>query len=99
MLDGARFPREKVCGDYIEPRGLRVLEKMGCLKTLEATPLLPITNSSTYVDGRRCYNSRIPFYGVHKHLPKHGYIIPRDVLDNVILQTAVRAGATFHQET
>ena len=99
MLDGARFPREKVCGDYIEPRGLRVLEMMGCLKTLEQTFLLPTTKSSTYVDGRRCYNGRIPFYGVHKHLPKHGYIVPRDVLDNVILQTAVRAGATVHMET
>jgi menaquinone-9 beta-reductase len=99
VLDGARFPREKVCGDYIEPRGLHVLDVMGCLKPLEATSLLPITNSATYVDGVRCYSGKIPFYGIHKHLPKHGYIVPRDVLDNLILQMAVRAGATFHQET
>ena len=99
VLDGARFPREKVCGDYIEPRGLHILDMMGCLETLEATSPLPITYSSTYVDGRRCYIGRIPFYGVHKHLPKHGYIVPRDVLDNVILQSAVKKGATAHQET
>jgi menaquinone-9 beta-reductase len=99
VLDGARFPREKVCGDYIEPRGLRILDLMGCLETLEVTSPLPITYSSTYVDGRRCYIGRIPFYGVHKHLPKYGYIVPRDVLDNVILQSAVKAGATAHQET
>jgi geranylgeranyl reductase family protein len=99
VLDGARFPREKVCGDYIEPRGLHILDLMGCLETMEATSPLPITYSSTYVDGRRCYIGRIPFYGVHKHLPKHGYIVPRDVLDNVILQSAVKAGATAHQET
>jgi len=99
VLDGARFPREKVCGDYIEPRGLHILDLMGCLETLEATSPLPITYSSTYVDGRRCYIGRIPFYGVHKHLPKHGYIIPREILDNVILQFAVKAGATAHQET
>jgi flavin-dependent dehydrogenase len=99
VLDGARFPREKVCGDYIEPRGLRVLNEMGCLQTLEATSPLPIVYSSTYVDSERCYIGRIPFYGVHKHLPPHGYIVPRDVLDNVILETAVKGGATVQQET
>lgn len=99
VLDGAGFPREKVCGDYIEPRGLRLLDKMGCLQTLEATSPLPIVYSSTYVDSKRCYIGRIPFYGVHKHLPPHGYIVPRDILDNVILETAATAGATVHQET
>lgn len=99
VLDGARFPREKVCGDYIEPRGLRLLDTMGCLRTLEATSPLPITYSSTYVDSERCYIGRIPFYGLHKHFPPHGYIIPRNVLDEVVLQTAVKAGATVHQET
>ncbi len=99
ILDSARFPREKVCGDYIEPRGLRVLEKMGCLQTLEATVPLPIEYSSTYIDYKRCYIGKIPFYGVHEHLPPHGYIIPRDVLDNVMLKTAVQVGVTVHQET
>src|SRR5258707_8706670 len=35
LIDGCRFPREKVCGDYVEPRGLGLIHKMGCLKTLE----------------------------------------------------------------
>jgi geranylgeranyl reductase family protein len=99
ILDGARFPREKVCGDYIEPRGLRLLDKMKCLQTLRATAPLPIEYSSTYVDSKRCYIGKIPFYGIHKHLPSHGYIVPRDVLDNIMLETAVHAGATIHQET
>ncbi len=63
------------------------------------TSPLPIIYSSTYVDAKRCYIGRIPFYGVHKYLPPHGYIVPRDVLDNVILETAVKAGANAHQET
>ena len=99
VLDGARFPREKVCGDYIEPRGLHLLDKMGCLRTLEATTPLPILYSSTYVDSERRYIGRIPFYGVHQHLPPHGYIVPRDILDNVILEAAARVGATVRQET
>jgi geranylgeranyl reductase family protein len=99
VLDAARFPREKVCGDYIEPRGLRILAGMGCLDELEHTSRLPIQYSSTYIDSERRYIGRIPFYGVHKHLPPHGYIIPRDVLDNVMLTTALKAGAVVRQET
>ena len=36
VLERTRFPREKVCGDYVEPRGLRILRRMGCLERLEA---------------------------------------------------------------
>ena len=99
VLDGAKFPREKVCGDYVEPRGLRILGQMGGLATLEATSPLPITHSSTYIDGKREYIGRIPFYGKHDGLPPHGYIVPRDVFDSLLLQLAADAGATIHQET
>jgi menaquinone-9 beta-reductase len=99
VLDGAKFPREKVCGDYVEPRGLRILDQMGGLKTLGATSPLPITHSSTYIDSKREYIGKIPFYGVHDSLPPHGYIVPRDVFDSLLLDIAGNAGATIHQET
>jgi flavin-dependent dehydrogenase len=72
---------------------------MGGLKTLEATSPLPITHSSTYIDSERHYIGRIPFYGVHGNLPPHGYIVPRDVFDDLLLTLAGKAGATIHQET
>ena len=99
VLDSAKFPREKVCGDYVEPRGLRILEQMGGLRALEATSPLPITHSSTYIDGRQQYIGKIPFYGVHETLPPHGYIVPRDIFDSLLLEIAGKAGATIHQET
>ncbi|HTT18650.1 MAG TPA: NAD(P)/FAD-dependent oxidoreductase [Candidatus Sulfotelmatobacter sp.] len=99
VLDGARFPREKVCGDYVEPGGLRLLKRMGCLAKLETLSPLPITHSSTYVDFEKCYTGKIPFYGIHKNLLPHAYIIPRRVLDDVMLDVATRSGATVHQET
>jgi menaquinone-9 beta-reductase len=99
VLDGAKFPREKVCGDYVEPRGLRILNQMGGLETLDATNPLPITHSSTYIDGERAYIGKIPFYGVHKSLPPHGFIVPREILDSLLLEIAGKAGATIHQQT
>jgi geranylgeranyl reductase family protein len=99
LLERARFPREKVCGDYVEPRGLAILRDMGCLETLEARAPLPITESSTYVDGVVRYRGPIPFYGGDERTPTHGYIVPREDLDAVMLEGAEVAGAAVHQET
>jgi geranylgeranyl reductase family protein len=99
VLERTRFPREKVCGDYVEPRGLRILESMGCLERLEARGPLPISHSATFVDWQCCYRGEIPFYGLGGGLPPHGYIIARDELDDEMLATAAQAGATVHQET
>lgn len=99
LLERARFPREKVCGDYIEPRGLAILREMGCLTSLEARSPLPITDSATYVDGVVRYRGPIPFYGRDQRTPPHGYIVPREDLDAVMLDAADAAGARIHQET
>ena len=99
LLERTRFPREKVCGDYVDPRGLRILQEMGCLPRLERSGPLPITHSATFVDWSCCYAGEIPFYGVEEHLPSHAYVIPRDELDTAMLEAAERAGANVHQET
>ena len=97
LLDRARFPREKVCGDYIEPRGLRLLDEMGCLNQLEAETPLPISYSATFVNSECHYRAKIPFYGLRKDLRPHGYIIPRHRLDHLLMQTAAGVGAVVEQ--
>ncbi len=99
LLERSRFPREKVCGDYVEPRGLRILQTMGCLECLERSKLLPISRSATFVEWDCRYSGPIPFYGLSESLPPHGYIIPREELDTVMLDAAARAGAIVHEET
>lgn len=99
LLERARFPREKVCGDYVEPRGLRILRTMGCLRGLEVSNPLPISRSATFVEWDCRYSGPIPFYGLSDDLPPHGYIIPRNELDAVMLDAAAGAGAIVHEET
>ena len=99
LLERARFPREKVCGDYVEPRGLAILREMGCLETLEKRDPLPITDTAIYVDGEARHHGRIAFYGTDPRTPPHGYIVPREDLDAVMLDAARSAGATVHEET
>ena len=99
LLDRAEFPREKVCGDYVEPRGLRLLSMIGCLPELERQGLLPITHSATYINSECCYRGRIPFYGSTTDLPPHGYIISRETLDHSLLRAAAGAGAKIYEGT
>jgi geranylgeranyl reductase family protein len=97
VLDRARFPREKVCGDFVEPRGLRLFQTMGCLDALEANGPLAITHVNLFLNGRSAYRERIPFYENQTELPDHGYIIPRHELDVRILAAAGAAGAEVRE--
>src|SRR5438045_9707154 len=97
LLEASKFPRKKVCGDYIEPPGLRILETVGCLEKLESGSPLPITHAATFVDSQCRYRARIPFYGRLKDLPPHGYVIPREQLDELLFPTAAKAGTNVRE--
>lgn len=97
VLDRATFPREKVCGDFVEPRGLRLFQTMGCLGKLEASNPLAITHVNLFLSGKSAYREHIPFYAGQTDLPQHGYIIPREDLDVRILASATDAGAEVRQ--
>ncbi len=97
VLDRATFPREKVCGDFVEPRGLSIFQTMGCLDALESTSPLAITHVNLLLNGRTAYRNHIPFYAGQKELPQHGYIIPREALDQRLLESAETAGAEVRQ--
>lgn len=94
VVERAVFPREKVCGDFVEPAGLRIIEAMGCGADLGLSQRLPITRNRVYFGPRMPYRGEIPYYdGAHGMAP-HGYIIPRDELDTVLLANAEATGAT-----
>ena len=97
ILERATFPREKVCGDFVEPAGLRILEAMGCSDALDAPSRLPITTNRVYFGPRLAYRGEIPYYEGGHGLPAHGYIVPRDQLDTVLLERAQAASATVKQ--
>lgn len=99
VLERTRFPREKVCGDFVEPPGLKLLEEMGCLPALKASPRLPITHTAMYLASECAYRGPIPYYGRSPDLPAHGYIVPRDELDTELLSAAKRAGAMVFEDT
>lgn len=98
VLERARFPREKVCGDFVEPRGLRLFEAMGCEPELEAQHPLPITHVAIFLQSQVGYAGRIPFYETGTGLPPHGYIVPRHQLDTLLLDRARDVGADVYED-
>ncbi len=84
VLDRARFPREKTCGDFLHPLGTAALDRLGVLA--EVRPRAQSLQGMLVVSpqGREVF---APFPG------GMGLALRRLILDDAILRAARRAGA------
>ncbi len=88
LIDKARFPRDKACGDGIGPGAVMMLNKLGLgnkLKAHERIKCLAVSAPS----GVR---AKGPLPRVGGEIPD-GYAIPRYVFDNYLAQSALDRGA------
>ena len=89
MVDKKRFPREKTCGDGLTPRAVKQLDDMGV--------------GAQLADHHRFVGLRSIAFGRTLELewpdtpgfPRHGYVVTRHDLDDMVAQRAVKAGATL----
>ena len=84
MVDRARFPRYKVCGGCLNPRSLRVLQKVGLGHLTQSLGAIPLTGLRLGANGR--------FAEVH--LPS-GAGVSRETFDAAMARTAINAGVAF----
>lgn len=93
LLERAAFPRDKVCGDCLNPDCWPVLERLGVVAELEAAPHIQLREVEFIsAAGRRL---RLPL-----PVSSRGEItVKRSVLDQIILQAAAKAGADVRCET
>jgi menaquinone-9 beta-reductase len=94
MVDKAVFPREKVCGDGLTPRGVASVQRMG---------IDPTEAGFTPVDGLRAYGMHgvvvnLPWPAL-RDFPPLGVVRTRLDFDNLLAERAVKAGARFLQGT
>lgn len=87
LIDRAKFPRDKACGDIVGPRALQLLADLG-------VPALKGRNVGEIVavgpTGRR---AQLPC-GEGLTYPGHGTAVTRTDLDSMLHDVAVEAGAT-----
>jgi geranylgeranyl reductase family protein len=92
LLEKSRFPREKVCGDGLTPRGTRQLIRLG-IDTAEAAGWL-------HNKGLRIYGGERPFQLEWPDLadfPSYGLVRPRADFDELLARHAVAAGASLYE--
>lgn len=92
LLEKSGFPREKVCGDGLTPRAVRMMTRLG-IDTSEAA-------GWKHLKGLRIYGGRIdPFEMPWPELaeqPNYALVSPRSTFDDLLAGMAVVAGARLH---
>lgn len=94
LLEKTAFPRDKVCGDGLTPRGTRALISMG----------IDVSEEAGWLHNR---GLRVIGGGQRLHLdwpeltsfPNFGLVRPRADLDDLLARQAVKAGAHLHELT
>ncbi len=95
VVEAAKFPRDKICGDGISPIALAELDKMGITQTKKFTAANEIKQVGLFLKEDQVYiNLSKP-----DHLPFHARIIPRIELDTWIYEAAKKAGAVYLEST
>jgi flavin-dependent dehydrogenase len=85
VLDRARFPRPKICGEYLSPQTARILDRLGVLKAVESAGAVVLAGMAiTAPDGTRLvgtYPTTLRWRGYRDH----ALALPRLVLDRLLV--------------
>lgn len=88
LYDPSPFPRQKVCGEFLSPEALPILEALGVAREFAA--LGPATYRELVL--------RIGSRAVRARLPTPAYGLSRYALDHLLLNRALSLGARLHRE-
>jgi menaquinone-9 beta-reductase len=96
VLDRARFPRDKPCAEYLSPEASRMLAAMGVLGEIEQhsrrlSGMKVRSPDGSWLHGT--FSGARPFRGFRDQ----GLAVRRTVLDNILVEAAVEAGARVVQ--
>jgi menaquinone-9 beta-reductase len=95
LLDKAAGPPPKICGEYLSPGCLRILDAIGALGAVQAAGARPLHGMVIHSAAGRSLEAPYPRAMAQGGLPLHGLAIRRDRLDPMLLDLAVKSGATF----
>ncbi|HEY6294831.1 MAG TPA: FAD-dependent monooxygenase, partial [Streptosporangiaceae bacterium] len=92
LLEKSRFPREKVCGDGLTPRGVKALVGMG-IGVSEQDGWVRNKGLRVIGAGKRL---ELPWPELSSY-PDYGLVRPRTDLDEMLARRAEQAGARLHE--
>ncbi len=92
LVDKATFPSDTMSTHMVHPPGLAALERWGLLERLQETGCPPVTTYSFDFGPVTIAGSPQPIDGI-----AHGYCPRRTVLDKLLVDAAVEAGAELRE--
>ncbi len=97
VLDRARFPRPKICGEYLSPEAARVLDRLGVLKAVDAAGAVGLSGMTiTAPDGTRLRGT-YPRAGRWRGYRDHALALPRTTLDRILADRLRETPADFRE--
>src|SRR5688500_11567128 len=89
VVDRARFPRDKVCGDAVSNDGIALIEQLGARDAVDESPHAVVQRAAAvFPDGTRIARDYEP----------PGYIVPRFHLDDGLRRGLEASGAKLLQD-
>jgi len=93
LLDAARFPRDKVCGEGVSPEAWRLLDRLDAARAVRALHPHPLRGMAvTAPDGTT-------FRGEYGAARDPGFAVPREELDQALLACARTAGVEVRERS
>ena len=97
LLDRARFPRDKVCGEYLSPEASRILDRLGVLKAVEAAGARPLRGMRIVAPDGTLIVGDYPTRGPRRGYRDHALAVPRRTLDAVLVGRARELPVTVRE--
>jgi flavin-dependent dehydrogenase len=91
VLEKSQFPRKKLCGEFLGPDALAVLETLGVLAQIKVLAFGPV--EQTFFYNRNGQSVKIRHAWIHQRFP-YGLALPREILDSALVNYARSLGVT-----
>jgi flavin-dependent dehydrogenase len=98
VLDRAKFPRPKICGEYLSPEAARVLDRLGVLKPVDAVAA-PLRGMRITAPNGTLLTGRYGEVGPWRPYRPHALAVPRLALDALLVEHVRGAPIDLREQT
>ena len=99
LLDRARFPRDKVCAEYLSPECSRILDRMDALHAAESTGAAHLAGMRVQAPNGAVIHGDFAASHGFAGFRERGLAVRRTLLDSILLDRARAAGARISEDT
>ncbi|MGZ3556225.1 MAG: NAD(P)/FAD-dependent oxidoreductase [Gemmatimonadaceae bacterium] len=97
ILDRAKFPRDKICAEYLSPQASRILSDMGVLDEIERSNPGHLAGMSVRAPNGFVANGEFAANHGFRAFRDKGLAIRRTILDEIVLRGSRMAGARVEE--